>query len=427
MYDVTNWQFRKGARYKLHVGTVEINYIGGRSDSDATQEGYEWLDYKYFMPGYMLTLACPPIEQGTEVVWNAERNEVEDGQFYQGGSWTDYDDPLAEAPRDRIVRWRSAAGQPLGAGYVLSATYRPLDCHQDVTVTRTLETRALDPSNEDHRDEFNEDCDMLQRAMIQVFYLDKGRLDSYRRGKYDRNAQGYYHSSVVTRLVRHWSAIADEVWNFDKFTLGSGDPQYVLSTQVVAGIWSQFNLILAAPLPNAVDNTHPQYSTWRTNARNAAGFVVPAGLGKTPEDVLDAIFQEEGPATHVPTHSYAPHTPLAVSSVKIGENATDHTWTDGGIGFGSIQPYNRGGRNIYDPYQNVLRVAEILVDHQGNLPAAVTGPRAKVWHVVLAYHRGSLLTPSTPDQIRQTHPEPAGYADRVFGYMQVAIPHSNGD
>jgi len=224
----------KGKPKKWHwsakAGRIKIEYIGGTHPTDATKEDYKSLGDEYVMRGYMLKITCPKVKTGTDVTWTIKKGETEVGTYHQAGAWANYKTALPTKPKSQTIYWRSPyTGGTIDDAYTISASFTTPE-GKPVTLTREIRSRKLDWENADHRDKFNEDTDMVQRAMIQVLYLDKGRLDSYRIGKYDRNAQGFYHSSCEWREVRNWSPIADEVWNFDKFALNA-----TLSTSQLSG------------------------------------------------------------------------------------------------------------------------------------------------------------------------------------------------
>lgn len=292
--------------------------------------------------------------------------------------------------------------------------------------------QVLDPGNAEHSNYFNEDADMVQRAMIQILYLDKGRLTEYRIGKYDKNAKGFYKRAASKKP---WSAIADEVWNMDKFILHTASHSYKATQRQVKAIWDQYRLIMAAGrLATAINQTTPnvaQYLTYRTTAVTQSGLTFPAAYSEV--DCLNYVCKREGTRAGVATHCYAITGSLYWNSLKIGENnnATGgtHTYTDGGLGWGSVQPYNAGSRNLYDPQQNVTKIAEMIEIHY-NTAAAIQGNKARIWHAVYGYHHGSMSLGSTPAQLRINAPEPADYADNVFNRISAPytpLPNANTD
>lgn len=301
-----------------------------------------------------------------------------------------------------------------------------------MTESREICSRLLNPDNPDHRDYFNEDADMAQRAMIQILFLDKGRLTGYRIGKYEKNDRGFY---LRVSPKKPWSTIADEIWNVDRFVLSRARAQcsYSLTERQVETIWNQYALMIAAGrLTGAINQTAPAgaYATYRATAVTQSGLVLPDPYGET--NLLDGVCRQEGTGAGVATHCYALHGSLYWNSVKIGEqnSATgDHTFTDAGLGWGSVQPYKAGARNLYHPQFNMTRVAEILKGYHADA-AAVPGDKSRIWHAVFGYHHGSMQTDRTPAWLRTNQPEPAGYADAVFnkiGAPFTPLPTTNND
>lgn len=403
---------------------IAIEYIGGTSETNGLLEAYKPLEQDYIMKGYMLKITAPPIQPGTTVEWSIKKGAVEAGTYHQTGAWTAYNTPLQNRPTSRTIFWRSDADGSITDSYLISAKYTPPGSPNPVTVTRTVQSRLLDPTVPALRDNFNEDTDMVQRAMIQVFFIDKGRLRSYRIGKYDRGAQGYYESSYP-RNVPQWSPIADEVENFDQFALNNSNHSTTLRLTVVKGIWEQFALILAKPLPSAVTDQHPDFNQWLTDAVNGSGISVPAGFPRTPEEVLTFQIKKENNGKH----SGDRFDPLAVSSVLVGENyagsgATLHTYTDDGIGFAKIQPYNRGTLNIFGPPENILRQGQMMkVNIDGT--QGLFGVNERVWRAYVRYNAGSYFQNLTAAQLRtgtSTQQRGAKYADAIFNAMGIPLP-----
>lgn len=297
---------------------------------------------------------------------------------------------------------------------------------------RRIESRLLDPGNPDHRDYFNEDVDMLQRAMIQILFLDKGRLTKYRIGKYEQNDRGFYSRAAGKKP---WSAVADEVWNVDKFVVLTPDPSYKLNLRQVTAIWDQYDrIVTAGQITTAINQTTPsvpQYLTYRTTAVNQSGLDIAAPYSET--GLLDAVCKQEGTSTGVATHCYAIAGSLYWNSVKIGEKNSAqggvHTHTDGGLGWGSVQPYNAGTRNLYHPQQNMTRVAEMIASYHNTAAASpdVPGKKSRIWHAVYGYHHGSMWTAKTPGWLTENAPEPAGYANNVFNRWGIAAPTTNNE
>jgi hypothetical protein len=337
---------------------------------------------------------------------------------------------LATTPTTRTIFWRSSwQDGAIDDTYVVQASYTDPD-NKAVTLAREIRSRLLDPADSACRDYENDDVNMLQRAMIQLLFLDKGRLTQYRIGKYDRVAQGYYERAAPKKP---WSPIADEVWNFDKFSLGNGSPGYTARLSIITGIWEEYaRIISAGRLTEAINQSMPawDYATYRANAVTQSGLDIADPYSET--DLLDGLCKQEGTGSGTATHCYALSGPLYWNSVKIGEkNSADqsHTFTDAGLGWGSIQPYNRGTRNLYDPQGNMTRVAQLVKDYYDNA-SQVPGAKARIWHAIYGYHHGSMSLSSTPAQLRTSQPEAAGYADSVFnriGSPFTPLPQTNND
>ena len=136
-------------------------------------------------------------------------------------------------------------------------------------------------------------------------------------------SRGFYRSSLQQRQWKNWSPISEEVWNFDKFALNTANLTYDLELRIVQGIWVQFDLILAKPLPHQIDATNQDYANWVNAAITAPGVSLrPAGFGPTAADILNAFVKQECnaiSADKVPIHSGPLETPLTISSVMVGE------------------------------------------------------------------------------------------------------------
>jgi len=421
------------SRDRVHytVVDIEIAYLGGTDETDGLQEETQPLDHIVFLKGYLLEMTAQiPGTAEEEVAWMITKGENGEsvGTFHPGGEWTDYDDVLDDPPPDRTVFWRSDLGAPLAETYSIEARVG-----DDRFARRTIRTRALDPGNAAHRDRFNPDVDMLQRAMIQIFALDKGRLSSYEIGLYRENgpagqksSERFYRSSL-TRNRPFWSKIAEEVENLGLFAASPRGRSKELSLPLhVTTMWEMFDLILAAGEMEAITTKTEGFDVWLANA--APSFTVPSGFARPSEDVILAIFRQED-EREAARHSFDRFDPLAVSSVRVGEapGSAGHTFTDFGIGFGAIQPFNRGGRNIYLPDQNVLRSAELLQEFSNGLPATVTGTNARVWATAFAYNQGlgtlrSVIDAGdTPASLRVAGHGGADYADGVFQWMGIGL------
>jgi len=404
--------------------SLTIEYVGGTDETDGKLEAYKPLEHEFIMKGYMLKITAPPTQPGTTVEWTIKKGTATAGTYHQTGLWTAYETPLPTPPTGGTVYWRSDRDGSITDAYLISAKYTPPGSPGPVTVNRTIRSRLLDPTDPVVRDNFNEDSDMVQRAMIQVFFLDKGRLQSYRIGKYDTGAQGYYVSSLP-RAIPKWSPIADEVENFDQFALNNSNHSTTLRLTVVKGIWDQFALILEKPLPNAVTDQHPDFNQWVNDAITASQLAMP-GFPKTPAEMVKAQIKKESNGKH----SDARVDPLAVSSVRVGENyagtgVNKHTYTDDGIGFAKIQPYNRGTQNIFGPPENILRQCEFLKPLIDGAPGATVIER--VWRAFVKYNTGQYYAAMTPAEMRASPDgsaanDAAKYADTVFANAGLQTP-----
>ena len=412
----------------VNILNFDLEYVGGTSDTAAKQEGLVDLDDEYYLKGYMLKITSPDIEAGTTVTWNITKAGSPIGTYHNGSAWTDYETPLSSIPTTQAIYWRSDIIGSITDEYKISATFTPLGASSMVTCSYDIKSRELDSNVASHRDNFNEDADMLQRIMLQLFYLDKGRLDYFRRGQYDTYSQnGFYHSNYYPpRNVPDWSSIADEIWNFDKFTLGNNsapDPRS-LDLSVIQGIWSEFSLILAAGIQPPQNRSTPAYeATWIPCAVTTSELTMPADFPRTPAELLKALVTQEGKS-----HSFERFDPLAVSSINIGQtlgyDGGAHTLTDGGIGYCKVQPYRAGGRNLYDPQENLIRGAEILQEniYDGLNPGA--DDAEKVWYALFKYNHGNYSSgsPTTLRNGNKYEKDSAGYADAIFGFLGVTVP-----
>jgi hypothetical protein len=388
------------------------------------------------MKGYMLKLSTAPIQAGTDVTWSIKKGDQETGTYHPGGVWEHYDDvlPPDQRPKTRSIYWRSDTVGSIDDSYTIEAQYTPPNANATTRVSRVIRSRLLDPNNAGHRDQFNEDADMVQRALIQVFYLDKGRLTSYRIGKYDKGdsanpdgPHGFYRVDRTPPKINKWSCVADEVSNFDKFALNSTVPDARLQLRIVQGIWAQFDLILGAPLLEEVTTQDALFdNNWVPGACQDSGYTMPEGFGANREPTLKAQVQQEGGR-----HSYNRFDPLAVSNLQIGENAfgegaAEHVYTDGGLGFGKIQPYNRGTHNVYMPYENLVCMAEIM---KGNVESARnpgTNADEKVWRALFKYNNGPYRDETRIGDLRNSQDtnikRSANYADGVFAKLGLQPP-----
>lgn len=413
-----------------------MKYVGGYDSSDAIKERLETFadDDDYFMKGYMLTFEAPPLNPGTTVTWSVTRGGVSRGAFYPTGAWIDYFSSLPSVPTSQVVHWRSdyTANENLSQTYTIHCTYTGTDGSEH-TITRAIKSRELNPDDATIRDNFNTDTNMVQRALIQVFGLDKGRLDSWDVGKYQRNGgvPPYYHSTTGGGGAgRNWSKVADEVWNFDRFVVGTfSGTSYNLKARQIAELWNQFQLILAAGNIGSVRLADVNVGT----AISGAGLNPPSGFPGNAATIVSGVCKMEGGSTN-PPHSYTKHVPLAVNSVRVGEAAVGsgsslHSYTDWGIGFAALQPYNAGGQNLYKPNDNLFRCAQFFQSILSGpyIPPSATGAKAKVWYACYGYNQGPVSIPqsSSPQALRAAGIAGAQYADGVFSYMGITAPNLN--
>jgi hypothetical protein len=400
-----HWAVREG-----ELG-LTIEYLGGKDAANGSLEENRKLLGDYLLKGYILKCTC--LGAGTNgVTWTFKKGATEVGTFHASNAWTSYASTVTK-PNTATVYWRSDydSGGNINDVYTIEATYGT----PPTTVQRTLKSRSLSPTNQYVRDRFNEDSDMLQRAMIQVFFLDKGRLSRYFKGKYTANIPGQGDSLYISSLPRNisfWSAIADEVENLGYFAL-EGAKTTTLALWHVTGLWNEFDRILSAGNIGGVTNAHAQYANWRNAAITAASLTMPTGFARTSAQYVDGVVTLESSGKH----SYIRIDPLAVNNVQVGENAVGsplHTYTDDGLGFMKVQPYNRGTCNLYKPDDNLLRGAQILSGHMTGAPGAF--PAEKAWRTYVKYNSGNYGT-GTPQQQRAAESKPAYRADKLFGIL----------
>ncbi|MBN2685739.1 MAG: hypothetical protein JXR40_10705, partial [Pontiellaceae bacterium] len=362
----------------------------------------------------------------SEVEWEVSIGENTNGTYHAGIAWTNYLSRLAAAPEANSVCWRAGWRDiTMPVEYEITSTFTPPGTSSELTTTRIIKSRSLDATDEALRDHFNEDVDMLQRAMIQVFYLDKGRLDSYRIGRYDKGSTaGFYHSSLSSRTERDWSSIADEAWNFNKFSLNTATDTAIcpVTSSTIEGIWYEFDLILraedgVAELSGSITTNHTLFASWQAPVTNVLSGIIPVE-DVTPVELMNALIEQESEGTH----SYVRHDPLAVCSIGIGEAINNgHVYTDGGIGFCKVQPYNRGNRNLYQPSGNMIRSAQIIdanIEGVDTEEPNATTPERQLWYAVFKYNNGSYGGYRTPAVLRtlpyNNYDDSAAYADAIF-------------
>jgi len=419
-------------RIKVKIVAIKMEYVGGTRANDGKVERYKPLNGEYFMKGYMLRVSIPShyVKPGTDVDWMFEKSDSAVGDFYAQGTWVDYgSQPLGTTPTTARVYWRSdwIADGAIDDEYEITAAYTDVN-DNDITVTRTIKSRRLLRTNAAHRDRFNEDVDMVQRALIQVFGLAKGDLVEYQIGQYQDNSTGYYRYGSRSRT---FSKVADEVWNFDHFVINTpkGDSSYDLESRHVDGIWKQFALILQAGNLGVINSADPSYDNWITNAAEDANLTMPANFPKSATDLLKAHQQKED-GRQTPRHSLAVRPPLAINSVRVGwvTRAAGNTYTDWGLGFGAIQPYNtrQDAPNLYRPIDNTYTHAMIMKDNVDGAPGA-TGSE-KVWRAFFKYRHGSYQASETIAQLRAYPAEDekkksADYADGIFTqWLEIPLP-----
>lgn len=389
---------------------------------------------------------CPPIshslKEGTNVTWNAPG-----GTFYQGGTWADYapDRVCATTPTDQTVYWRSNPEGAIDATYTVTATFTPATGTHDITLpAKELKSRSLNPDNADHRDKFCEDVDMLQRAVIQIFGLDKGSLDQYERGLYRKNGypdihdntsdQRYYHSSRP-RAYPKWSKIADEVENIDRWVLRTDNYSNVIGQRHIKAIWGELGLIFDAGTMGeiVISLANPDHVRWLREASarvNLDNVNEVKGCKITGQQLLIAISRAEGDRRH----SFPLWVPYSISNVSIGEQKTGtgdktHSLTDWGIGACKIQPFNRFKKennvadfNVYKPDENLYCSAALLKKWCGQVPKQYTGPYTRLWRAAHRYKQGDWGGIGAPSTLTGNG---ATYANKVFGFLALAVPTDN--
>ncbi len=381
---------------EIKADPMRVTFVSGEDPTDGTIETRRSIDNNepFYMKGYMLELEVNN-KVGTQVQWSFQKighGNQDFGAFYDGHDWVDYADnhKLNAKPTDGLVNWRSDfdANGDINDEYSITAKYTKPDGTPGFS-TLHLKSRLLDPNDPNASAKYHTDADMAQRALIQDFGLDKGRLSSYRIGQYDKGSQNGWYVSSRQMNVRQWSAIADEVSNFRHFALNKAfDPTLLLDT--VTGIWNEFSKILAAPLPNKVDQNNAQFGNWITQALTASGLTAPNGASVTSEQILRALITHESGGTH----SYDLQAPLAANYIQVGTQnngagANLHQLTDWGLGFAKVQPYNDNGLNLYDPYQNILRGAQMFAAALANQGINEVGDN-RIWMAYYYYNSGHI-------------------------------------
>jgi hypothetical protein len=417
---------------KRDIGSadIQVDYIGGVDPTDATKEDWQPMEKTdFYMKGYMLRFTAPDAKPNTPYQWSVTKvgGAAEVGTCYSLGGWSNYV-PGAQLTvpignwDNPVLYWRSDLGGSIDDAYVVAVMYTDPATGARVVTSWQLQSRLLDPTDAKAANNFNEDADMAQRAMIQIFGLNKGGLVSYRIGQYDKGSiNGWYTNNRAAPKTQLWSAIADEVSNFDKFALGTAAPSEKLELRTVQGIWNQFDQILSAPLPKRVDDTNAAFAGWVGAAVTAGGLASPATATKTAAQILAALAKHESGGG---IHSYDLAAPLAASSVQVGENtagvsADRHVYTDFGIGFVKVQPYNANGKNLYDPAQNLTRGAEIFQARLSSPSNLETGNNA-IWIAYYAYNSGG-FGGGTVAAARAANATYAARCDAFFD--DLGLPH----
>lgn len=383
----------------------------------------------------MLKFEIPNAPDGAKITWKVTKNDQSTaaGRFYQGGEWRDYQRPRNNPPEATEAYWRSEVDDDAQDVYYVSAMVKVGTQPSKMAGPKPIRTRVINYDSAIAM-AYHSDVDMLQRAMIQVFYIAKGKLKEFAIGCYAAGSDTYYR---LTTTNNYFSPIAEEVDNFQQFTLNwngkQGRPLHSKNAVVgfISGLWAEYNLIAAAGTFQAITATSPNYNSWITAAISSAPLTVPADFttqtGKTSNDLLKAQVRKEGENRH----SYALSAPLAYNNVTIGWNrargpGTDfHAFTDGGLGFTKVQPYNRDAFNLYVAQSNLTRGAQFL---NGRISNAYTtqGAVVQVWFGLYAYNIGSNPpVGSTPSQLRAStgnQKKGAQYADDIFSFMGLPPP-----
>jgi hypothetical protein len=126
------------------------------------------------------------------------------------------------------------------------------------------------------------------------------------------------------------------------------------------------------------------------------------------------------------THSYALEGSLTASNVQVGTNAVGadankHQYTDCGIGFAKVQPFNAGGNNLYNPAENLIVAAKYFQKQLGDARNKAVGD-ARIWMAYFAYNTGGFAD-GTVNGARGQNQEWAARADAFFD--ELGLPHPN--
>jgi hypothetical protein len=129
------------------------------------------------LKGYLLILSTGPVKANTDVTWSIKEGGVETGTYHPDGAWASYNQTITK-PTTQPAYWRSDVLSPIDSTFDISVTYTPEGQNQQVTINRQLKTRFLAPAVPALNGQFNPDLAILQRAMIDIFAINPGRLSS---------------------------------------------------------------------------------------------------------------------------------------------------------------------------------------------------------------------------------------------------------
>lgn len=423
--------------------------MASASDTDAQSEEIRALvhdpdpgeDPDYYLPGYMLRLSVPPIKDGTAVSWSIKRNGQAVGTYHNGIEWIEYIDPTGPTD-ERTIHWRSDSDlTSLNLTFTVEATYTDPENNLK-TLYATVSSKPINADNQSLKTSYNSHVDMLARALIQAHYLDKGRLTQWERGRYLKNEEVagspvYY----INDSSQTWSRLADETKNFGIFAASAvRSDTYNLLPLDLKRLWEEVENSLQSPYNTQVDVNHPQFNTWVNDAITEWSYNHPQAIGGLTDgsgnpvsaaQVISAHIMKESSGTHCFNLSTAPA--LSTTSVKIGEpSAADgHHFTDGGLGFLQIQPYNavNAQKNLYLPSDNINLSTKLMTGlvTQPTNPASGSGDvRARLWWALARYNGGNAVWGGAihdPDDWRyQDGKGPGDYADAIFDDLGIPKP-----
>jgi hypothetical protein len=401
---------------------INVLYLGGTSSANGASEGRKELTGEYILKGYLLEFVLAASNTGP-VTWTFKKGTEEVGTFHNGSGWSDYGTTIAKGD-DTVIYWRSDTGGQINDVYTVTATY--MQDGQQVTTSRTLKSRSMAPDNPDLRDYFNEDVDMLQRVMIQICFLDKGRLDSWEIGKYrDNNTGSYYHSTVLET----YSKIADEIENLGFFACGASETpatRDALKTTTYDGakkdiLWDCFGEIMAAGRYGEITSTTlgGNYDTTITAKIQATGVdnkFRSNDVDVTPLLAIKYIIKHESKNRHSYERNHGGSN-LYWNSISVGNGkpaADGHNWTDYGLGFMKVQRYNvvlrNTNLNLYKYGDNIEAGCKAFKNAYDDARTAhpAWGPK---WTLFDAYGRYNGAGDS--------------YATKVFNDSNIALPDPN--